>query len=339
MTFPEAGRSDGCRICGNLDGNQSHRPREMQFGMREEFEYLECGRCGCLQIARIPEDLRRYYPESFGSFQPLDDRPPPAWRAWLRRRRSLHELGKHAALGWLARRWLGRPRARIWGRPDPLRWLRRCGADLGARILDIGCGTGSLLLELRDDGFTQLTGVDPLIPHALDYAGGVRIHAKALAEVPGAFDLLMMHHAFEHVPDPEATLREIRERLVPGGWAVLRIPVADCHAWRHYGVDWVQLDAPRHLHIHTRKSMEQLARRAGLELVESECDSFEVQFWGSEQYRRDIPLMDPRSHLLSKQDSPFEREQIQAWKTQSAELNARADGDSACFYLRRPEGT
>jgi SAM-dependent methyltransferase len=320
-----------------VDGNQSHRPREMQFGTREEFEYSECGRCGCLQIARIPEDLVRYYPESFGAFQPLPDRHPPAWERWLRRRRSLHELGKRIAFGGLARRWLGPPRARIWGSPNPLRWLRRCGADLDARILDVGCGSGSLLLALRDDGFTRLTGVDPLIPRAFEYAGDVRIHARPLADIPGPFDVVMLHHSFEHVPDPEATLREVRERTASGGWAIVRTPLVDCHAWRSYGVDWVQLDAPRHLHIHTRKSMEELARRIGLEIAFVECDSFAVQFWGSEQYRLDIPLMDPHSHLVSEQSSPFEREQIAAWEARSAELNELGDGDSACFYLRRPE--
>ena len=326
---------NACRVCRNEKGNRSHLAREMQFGTREAFEYLECGRCGCLQIVRIPEDPGGYYPESFGSFRPLRDRPPLPWMRWLLRRRARHELGESVVFGGLARRLLGRARARIWGDPDPFHWLRRCGAGLESRILDVGCGTGKLLLELRDAGFTRLTGVDPLIPHPIQYSGGVRIHAGPLRELPGPFDVVMLHHSFEHVPDPAATLAEVRARLAPGGWAVVRTPVAGSHAWCRYGVDWVQLDAPRHLHVHTPRSMQILAERVGLELIDLEWDSFSVQFWGSEQYRRDIPLMDPHSHLISEEESPFERAEIASWEAQAVELNAKADGDSACFYLQR----
>ena len=50
-----------CRICGNATGNRLHRAREMQFGTGEEFDYVECAGCGCVQIAEIPADLQRFY--------------------------------------------------------------------------------------------------------------------------------------------------------------------------------------------------------------------------------------------------------------------------------------
>jgi SAM-dependent methyltransferase len=112
-----------------------------------------------------------------------------------------------------------------------------------------------LLLALRDHGFTRIAGADPLLPRALQYNGGVRIHAGSFVDLPGLFDVVMFHHTLEHVPDPAATLDQVRDRLAPGGWAIVRMPVAGCHAWREYGVDWVQLDAPRHLHILTLRSM------------------------------------------------------------------------------------
>jgi len=31
--------------------------REMMYGFRDEFIYIECSECGCLQIAEIPEDI------------------------------------------------------------------------------------------------------------------------------------------------------------------------------------------------------------------------------------------------------------------------------------------
>ena len=35
-----------CKICGNTDGNKIHAAREMLFGYREEFKYIECSKCG-----------------------------------------------------------------------------------------------------------------------------------------------------------------------------------------------------------------------------------------------------------------------------------------------------
>jgi len=43
-----------CRICGNSVGNKTHAAREMMFGMRDVFHYLECASCGCVQLVDTP---------------------------------------------------------------------------------------------------------------------------------------------------------------------------------------------------------------------------------------------------------------------------------------------
>ena len=69
-----------CRICRNIEGNSAHFPKEMMFGWREEFEYLECARCGCLQIAEIPSDLAKYYPrEDYYAYKPPRQKRYPDW--------------------------------------------------------------------------------------------------------------------------------------------------------------------------------------------------------------------------------------------------------------------
>ena len=69
-----------CRACGNAEGNTAHFPKEMMFGWREVFEYFECGRCGCLQIAEIPADLGKYYPrDAYYSYQPPKAKHYPGW--------------------------------------------------------------------------------------------------------------------------------------------------------------------------------------------------------------------------------------------------------------------
>jgi len=120
----------------------------------------------------------------------------------------------------------------------------------------------------------------------------------------------------------------------PGGKVLVRIPVANCYAWEQYGVDWYQIDAPRHLAIPSTRGMEILAERAGLHLDEVVFDSDELQFCCSEQYKQGIPLKDTRSYHKNHRTDLFTSAQVESFKKKSADLNKIGHGDQACFYLR-----
>ena len=115
---------------------------------------------------------------------------------------------------------------------------------------------------------------------------------------------------------------------------MIRIPTASSFAWKEYGVDWVQLDAPRHLFLHSVNSMKLIAAETGLEVHDIVFDSTHFQFSGSEKYQQDIPLNDQRKKGL------FEKI---AWKFKKPVLTRRANqlnregrGDQAAFILRKP---
>jgi hypothetical protein len=108
-------------------------------------------------------------------------------------------------------------------------------------------------------------------------------------------------------------------------------------AWRRYGGDWVGLDPPRHIFVPTERSMRLLAQRAGLRVERVFYDSHALQFWGSEQYRRDIPLHDKHSWSQSPAAAHFSHRDVVGWHAASQRLNAAGDGDSAGFVLRRVE--
>jgi SAM-dependent methyltransferase len=324
------GDASRCRICGNDAGNRTHVAREMMFGWRDEFEYVECGRCGCLQIATVPEDLARYYPEGYYSFAEPERHMGRLERV-LRRARACHAVGDANPLGWLV--------ARARGVPDAYRWFRRTGVGFESDILDVGSGSGALLVSLRDDGFRRLTGVDPFLDANRPALAGITLRRQNIAEIDTQHDLVMMHHAFEHVPDPLSTLQALRRAVKAGHFLLLRIPVVSSFAWRTYGVDWVQLDAPRHLFLHSRTSLGLLAEQAGFQVAHVEYDSTDFQFWGSEQYRRGISLRDLRSYAENPATSIFSPAEIALFRARARELNTAGDGDSACFYLQRPAYT
>src|SRR3989304_5704603 len=103
---------------------------------------------------------------------------------------------------------------------------------------------------------------------------------------------------FEHMDDPRSTLLHIARLLRPGHILLISLPLAGKYAWRKYESYWAQLDAPRHLFLHTEETIRLLARETGFTVREVHYDSTAFQFWGSEQYRRQIPLHDQRSYLV-----------------------------------------
>ena len=295
----------------------------MMFGTGDRFTYLECASCGCLELLSPPVDLSAYYPSNYYS------KARGQGEMWLRflvsPSISRYWLGRMSPVGYV----LGRGRQR----PPVLEWLGRHGVQKGAQLLDVGSGAGQLLLFLRGMGFGRLLGIDPFINTDLRFPGGIAVLKRRLSEVSGTFDFIVFNHSFEHMKPPLEVLSQARSLLAPGGRVIISTPIASSFAWREYGLNWVQLDAPRHLFIPSVKSLEILARQAGLRVTEVAYSSTEFQFWGSEQYRAGIPLNDTRSYRRSRRGSMFTSAQIAAFKRRAEELNKAGDGDTATFYL------
>ncbi|MBI3506518.1 MAG: class I SAM-dependent methyltransferase [Proteobacteria bacterium] len=309
--------TETCRICGGAPGAH-HVAREMMYGSRERFAYFECASCGCLQIADIPADLARHYPAGYYS---LDGSLPkkPSWKRRLAAGWAYSRDG--GLLGWACHAL----------KPNPeLRLLGELGIGRDDAILDVGCGKGARVARLRQFGF-RAEGIDPHLDGDVAFEGRTVAWRATLDEVAGPYRLVMFHHSFEHLPDPHAALDAARRLLAPGGQMLVRIPTRSSLAWETYGVDWVQLDAPRHLFLHSRTSFRQLAGMHGLRVDRLEDDSDGFQFWGSEMYRRDIPMNSPKAH--SKKKPLFAAAELAGWDAQARALNAAGRGDQFLAVL------
>ena len=317
---------EACRICGNERDNRSHYPREMMFGRDETFEYLECSSCGCLQIAAIPQNLDAYYPAQYYSYRAPKEKRVPRFLRRLRANRTRALLGKANPAGSLL--------AKLSKRSEHFDWFARAGLSLDSRILDVGCGSGGLILKLQREGFTSLLGADPFVERDLDYGNGVRVLKKPIGELSGRFDFVMLHHSFEHMPDSLGALRELNALVAPGGMLLLRIPVADSYARRKYGLNWVAWDAPRHLYLHTVRSLHVAAAATGFAVAEVTYDSSRSQFVGSELYLRGITFNEQNPYHAGKSRAAFSAEEWAEFELAARRLNAARDGDTACFYLK-----
>jgi SAM-dependent methyltransferase len=99
--------------------------------------------------------------------------------------------------------------------------------DEGARVIEVGCGTGVLTRVLaRWPGVGAVRAVDPapaLLERArelaadLDNVSFIEGDARALPFEDACCDVVVFDSALSHIPDPAAALREAVRVLVPGG--------------------------------------------------------------------------------------------------------------------------
>ncbi len=298
----------------------------MMMGLRTAFEYFECAACGCLQIAAIPGNLAEFYGGDYYSFAPIQE--PRGFRRAVFTARNRYAVTGKGALGALVNG--------LSPRLD-LECLSRIPVQEHHAILDVGSGSGELLHILGSLGFTRLTGIDPFLEQVPPPQPGRRILALPLEAFDEPQDVVMFNHSLEHMPDQIGVLRHAAGLIRPTRGAIMiRVPLVSSTAWQTYGTDWVQLDAPRHLYLHSRRSVDALAARAGLRVCDIFYDSTGFQFWGSEQYRRDIPLRSPESLAGGRQRSLRDRLAIKRDDLLASRLNARQQGDQASFVLRWP---
>lgn len=137
--------------------------------------------------------------------------------------------------------------------------LRRALGSLDRRaVLDVGCGTGSVLAALERAG-AATCGLD-MHQTGLRYARP-RVSAPLFrgAGVPfvAAFDAVLVCDVIEHVTRPEALLAEARAALKPDGVLLATVPAGPCL--------WSPIDqASGHKRRYTRRLLIDSLRAAGL---------------------------------------------------------------------------
>jgi len=313
-----------CNICNNTLENKILKIREMYFGTREEFEYLKCSNCGCLQLLNPPEDYTAHYPKDYFTFQQKHE---GKIKSVLNGYRDKAAMGEKSLLGNIL--------YKIFGEPTYITRLKITGVGIQDSILDVGCGKGILLHKMKESGFKNVLGIDPFIDEIISYPNGLKIVKKNFNELEDRFDFIMFNHSFEHMKKPLEVMNQSNRLLNKNKFLLLRIPVSDSYAFKHYKENWCSLDAPRHLFLHTKRSIELLAKESGFELKKISYDSRSWQLWGSEQYSKNISLMDERSYYINPKKSIFTEEEIDEFEKQVVELNKNGEGDQAEFYLQK----
>lgn len=111
------------------------------------------------------------------------------------------------------------------------RWLEEFPSS--HRILDLGCGPGSLPTQLAG---LRVTGVDVDVSAPATNQGFPRARAEShsLPFASSTFDLVICHHSLEHFHDIPGTIAEIRRVLRPEGRLFVSIPDGQSFSDRLY---------------------------------------------------------------------------------------------------------
>ena len=108
--------------------------------------------------------------------------------------------------------------------------------DKNATVLDVGCGPGYFLDEMKSRGYTNVTGVT-LSPEDIKLceSKGHTIKPYDLTFIPQkdgwydeSVDFIFLRHALEHSPYPIFSLMEYNRLLKQEGALYIEVPCPDC---------------------------------------------------------------------------------------------------------------
>ncbi|MCU0257354.1 MAG: class I SAM-dependent methyltransferase, partial [Vicinamibacterales bacterium] len=259
-------RSTACPLCAGTDSTPvGHRDRDG----RPLLSVL-CRTCGLVRVDPLPsrEELDAWYAQSYrldykGVVEPRPHHVLRAGRVALDRIRRIRPL--------------------LAGRP---------------RTLDVGSGGGEMVYLMTRVAGARAEGLEP----NRGYAGharerlGLTIHegfVERADAIPDRFDLITLFHVLEHLAEPAATLRLLRDRLRPGGHLVIEVPnvEATCQAPAH-------TYHRAHLTLWGIPTLERLGLQAGLRPVSArrspDGGNIEVTFLRDEHFA--VPDETVRAH-------------------------------------------
>lgn len=161
----------------------------------------------------------------------------------------------------------------------------------GLNLLDIGCGSGQFLYEMRSLDL-KVYGVEP---GNFDKEGNKKYNLNIKntnllkAKYPKEFfDIITMNHVLEHLNNPNKTLKEINKTLKKGGLLIIGVPNTNALAKKIFGKNWLSYDVPRHIINYSNKNLRFLLYKNEFKIIKTRYNSRPSQFAVSLMYSLNI---------------------------------------------------
>lgn len=156
------------------------------------------------------------------------------------------------------------------------------------KILDLGCGPGYFLDEMKQREYTDVTGVT-LSPGDIKICEdkGHKIAKYDLSFLPqkdGYFDesvdFIFLRHALEHSPYPIFSLMEYNRVLKQGGKMYIEVPAPNCERMHEYNLN--------HYSILGENQLAALLTRCGFDIDYFNNLDFDIEIPGEESEKKTV---------------------------------------------------
>ncbi len=185
-----------CLLCNSLEQNVLYKDVPDRFSIKDKHNVVRCNRCGFTFLAPRPmeDEMAKFY--DLADYQPHNLSESSFFDrlyGFIRNRNSVNKrklIQKYVKSG---------------------------------NILDIGCGTGDFLSEMKSAEWS-IKGMETA-PEARKIAETKDIEVlDELWKVEDNFDVITMWHVLEHVHRVENLFENIKRLLKPGGYLILAVP-------------------------------------------------------------------------------------------------------------------
>ena len=156
--------------------------------------------------------------------------------------------------------------------------LARRYGKRGARLLEIGSGMGHLVGQLENSFETY--GMDLnhwAVKQSRSVIKTAQLQTASAQELPfrdDSFNVVIIKHIVEHLPDPQKAIQEIGRVIEPGGTLILATPNLDSLLKPWKGVKWIGYQDPTHISLKRPVEWLSFIKEAGFELVKVFSDGF-----------------------------------------------------------------
>lgn len=250
-----------CPLCSHGTFHTVIHAPDRHYGNPGFFRIVACDNCELNFLNPMPTlaYLRNAYPANYYSYGPA----VPLSRGWRTIKKALRNiLYFHTGS-------TGDPKFKMPG-----------------TMLDIGCGCGTFLTEMREKGW-KVHGVE-LDDLAAERGrqDGLEIYGGTInaASFPSAsFDYVRSNHSFEHIHNPREVLREIRRVVKPTGQLFIGVPNVTGLMARLCGAYWWYLGAPVHPFGYSPATLGRLLAEEGFKVERVNYNSTFAGIFGSMQ--------------------------------------------------------
>ena len=156
--------------------------------------------------------------------------------------------------------------------------LARRYGKRGSRLLEVGSGLGHLVGQLEDS--FETFGLD--VNYWAVYQSKAVVHktllqtasAQELPFADGSFNLVIIKHIVEHLPDPEKAITEIGRITERGGTLILATPNLDSLLKSWKGERWIGYQDPTHISLKHPSEWISYIEGAGFTINQIFADGF-----------------------------------------------------------------